>query len=471
MSEAINSQPGVLPTYAQTDDLESKKQMEINEEYKLWKKNAPFLYDLVITTSFEWPSLTCQWFPDVEVPEGKDYTVQRLLTGTNTSNSDKDYVQIANVLLPKNLDVEQDGSKEGGYGGAKPRVSIAHRINHEGEVNRARYMPQKLDIIASFSSTGKVFIFDRTRHPLSPPEDGICRPEIELSGHTQEGFAMSWNTKKEGQLITGSGDKTICLWDISGWTKGQNKMEPVTTYKGHTDYVADVTWHPFEEKIFGSVGDDNKLIIWDIRKDNPIVASIKAHGSNVNCIAFNPFNETTFVTGSADKTIALWDMRNLSRKLHSLVSHEDEVRSLAWSPTEPSILASSGLDRRVLLWDISKIGEFQNEEDAADGPPELLFLHGGHTDLISDIAWNPNRPWTMCSVAEDNVCQIWEVGRNVYNLEEEEGDNNKENRKRQREDSGDEKENDEENGKDQEKMESDNESDEKSVSNKNEMED
>lgn len=30
------------------------------------KKNSPFLYDIVIAHALDWPSLTCQWFPDVE---------------------------------------------------------------------------------------------------------------------------------------------------------------------------------------------------------------------------------------------------------------------------------------------------------------------------------------------------------------------------------------------------------------------
>lgn len=30
------------------------------------KKNAPYLYDLMITHALDWPSLTCQWFPDKE---------------------------------------------------------------------------------------------------------------------------------------------------------------------------------------------------------------------------------------------------------------------------------------------------------------------------------------------------------------------------------------------------------------------
>ena len=43
--------------------LEQKK---VNEEYKVWKKNSIYLYDTVISHALEWPTLTCQWFPDVE---------------------------------------------------------------------------------------------------------------------------------------------------------------------------------------------------------------------------------------------------------------------------------------------------------------------------------------------------------------------------------------------------------------------
>lgn len=38
----------------------------VSQEYKIWKKNTPFLYDQVLTHALTWPSLTCQWFPDVE---------------------------------------------------------------------------------------------------------------------------------------------------------------------------------------------------------------------------------------------------------------------------------------------------------------------------------------------------------------------------------------------------------------------
>lgn len=41
------------------DNIESK----IAEEYRIWKKNSPFLYDVVLTHLLEWPSLTVSWLP------------------------------------------------------------------------------------------------------------------------------------------------------------------------------------------------------------------------------------------------------------------------------------------------------------------------------------------------------------------------------------------------------------------------
>ena len=63
----------------------------------------------------------------------------------------------------------------------------------------------------------------------------------------------------------------------------------------------------------------------------------------------------------------------------------------------------------------SKIGMEQSAEDAEDGPPELLFIHGGHTSKVSDFAWNETDPWVLSSVAEDNILQVWQMAENIYN--------------------------------------------------------
>lgn len=79
-------------------------------------------------------------------------------------------------------------------------------------------------------------------------------------------------------------------------------------------------------------------------------------------------------------------------------------------------------DRRLNVWDLTKIGEEQTPEDAEDGPPELLFVHGGHTAKVSDFSWSPSANWVVASVSEDNTLQVWQMAENIYNDEEDDSD-------------------------------------------------
>lgn len=408
--------------------LSDEQEKQINEEYKIWKKNTPFLYDLIITHALEWPSLTVQWFPDRKVSPNKDFSVQRLLLGTHTSSQEQNYLLIGEVTLPledaavDTRKYDEAKGEVGGFGGSSERIEIVMKINHEGEVNKARYMPQNLSVIATKTVTSEVYVFDYTKHP-SKPTDGKCNPNLILSGHQKEGYGLSWNPLKPGYLLSGSFDNLICLWDISGHnfdSKERPSLAPLNTFKSHTAVVEDVAWHHHHDSIFGSVGDDRRLLIWDSRTDKPTQDVQSAHNGEINCVAFNPYNEFILVTGSADKTVGLWDLRNLKLKLHTFQGHSDEVFHVQWSPFNETVVASASSDRRVHVWDLSRIGDEQTPEDAMDGPPELLFIHGGHTSKISDFSWNPNEPWVIASVAEDNIIQVWQMADNIYNDEENE---------------------------------------------------
>ncbi|KAK6930479.1 Histone-binding protein RBBP4, N-terminal, partial [Dillenia turbinata] len=435
------------------------------KEYKIWKKNTPFLYDLVITHALEWPSLTVEWLPDREEPPGKDYSVQKMILGTHTSENEPNYLMLAQVQLPledAETDARQyddDRGDVGGFGCANGKVQIIQQINHDGEVNRARYMPQNPFIIATKTISAEVYVFDYSKHPSKPPLDGACNPDLRLRGHSTEGYGLSWSQFKQGHLLSGSDDAQICLWDINATPKNK-AVEAMQIFKDsekfamlfgidmlshtgvHEGVVEDVAWHLRHEYLFGSVGDDQYLLIWDLRTPsaNKPIQSVIAHQSEgirivhpgflanhvlgaflltlVNCLAFNPFNEWVVATGSTDKTVKLFDLRKISTALHTFDCHKEEVFQVGWNPKNETILASCCLGRRLMVWDLSRIDEEQTPEDAEDGPPELLFIHGGHTSKISDFSWNPCEDWVVASVAEDNILQIWQMAENIYHDED-----------------------------------------------------
>ncbi|KAH8888888.1 WD40 repeat-like protein [Thozetella sp. PMI_491] len=402
------------------NDDELMEQKVINEEYKIWKKNSPFLYDMILSTALDWPTLTTQWFPDVKDIPDKNRLQHRLLIGTHTSEGKSNYLQIAEIEIPKHIepnpdDYDEDRGEIGGYGNkssssSEPPVikfTVTQKIDHPGEVNKARYQPQNPDVIATLAVDGRVLVFDRTKHSMIPT--GTPSPQIELIGHTQEGFGLHWNPHEAGRLATGSEDRTVLLWDLN--TASEGKLKPSRTYKNHKHIVNDVQHHPHVKSFIGTVSDDLTLQVIDIRTpgDQAAVIARDGHTDAINALSWNPKEEVLVATASADKTIGIWDLRNMKQKIHTLEGHADAVTSLAWHPDEPSILGSGSYDRRLIFWDLSRVGEEQTPEDAEDGPPELLFMHGGHTNHLADFSWNLNDPWLVASAAEDNLLEIWKV--------------------------------------------------------------
>lgn len=408
-----------------------------------------------MTHSLEWPSLTCQWLPNTKNLEKS--VEHNVLVGTHTTG-EQNYLMVASVNLPKDEEVVKDSSapvatfsaanydeeknEVGGFGhapsgssGAVGKIEVRMKIKHAGEVNRARYMPQNHFIVASRGPSPEIFIWDLSKHSSFPDAVGAPSPQGVCIGHDGEGYGMCWSQHKEGSLITCSEDKTVCLWDVNavigGKSENGSQIKPVNRFMGHTDVVEDVDWHHRDVNLIGSVGDDRSIRIWDVRNKNPtqsVHCVEKAHDADINSIAFNPVNAFLLATGSSDKTVALWDMRNLKCCIQTLKGHTDQVYNVEWAPHNESVLASCSSDRRVGIWDLSRIGMEQTQEDAEDGPPELLFLHGGHTSKVSDISFNRNDEWTIASVSEDNVFQVWNMAEEMYadeedeNIGEEDGD-------------------------------------------------
>ncbi|CAM9097616.1 unnamed protein product [Heterosigma akashiwo] len=258
-------------------------------------------------------------------------------------------------------------------------------------------MPQNPFLVATKSPSAQVYVFDVSKHPSAPPPGQTqCRPQHRCTGHTQEGYGLAWSPHQEGLLVSGSDDNVVCVWDLAG-SPGE-EVQARDLLRGHAAAVEDVAAHGLSPHLLGSVGDDARLCVWDLRA-----------------------NDRTRPSQAVDQPRSLIP-RNCSDELPEFgyMYNDSEVLQVGWHPSAETVFASCGDDRRLNVWDAAKIGEEQDAEDAEDGPPELLFIHGGHTAKVQDFSWNMQDPWVISSVSEDNVLQIWQMAENIYNDEDEE---------------------------------------------------
>lgn len=204
------------------------------------------------------------------------------------------------------------------------RIQVELQINHQGEVNRARFMPQMHKIIATKTISGEVHIFDYFKHGTCPTTDEV-KPEMVLLGHEKEGYGLDWNPLRAGLLLSGSDDHRICVWDVNSQNQLSDTVDPMLKLdNAHSQVVEDVCWNHHDENEFASVSDDKKLKIWDLRQRGA-TKTIDAHVAAIMSVDYSPFDQNLMITGSADKSVAVWDTRNMRTKLFSLRQHRDEV--------------------------------------------------------------------------------------------------------------------------------------------------
>ncbi|RLV89817.1 Histone acetyltransferase type B subunit 2 [Spathaspora sp. JA1] len=389
MSESLN----------QLEDIEQEEsgELTIKQEYQLWRKNCRYMYEFVSETALTWPSLTIQWLPEYTSNNG--IIDGKLLIGTNTSGEDKNYLKVATTQLPEsNSQVK-----------VNTRLKIIQKFENNAEICRARFMLQNSNIVATINGLGEIVLYDlKGDSKQATLHNNVI--------HSENGYGLSWNPFTKGYLLTGADDKICSVLDT-------NTNKAVFKSDIQQDIVNDVKWHNFDENLFASVSEDCHVYLFDIRT-NSNVSKFHAKGSNgINTIAFSPFSRNLISIGNTNSNINLLDLRNLSTSgdsglLHTMMGHGEAITSMEFDPFHDGILATGAQDRRVILWDLSKIGEEQQQEDAEDGCPELFMMHAGHTGSVTDLNWCPFKPWTLGTVADDNIVHIWEVGSNLRDSEE-----------------------------------------------------
>ena len=113
-----------------------------------------------------------------------------------------------------------------------------------------------------------------------------------LSGHDGAVWATAFI---KGQVITGSADKTLKLWNL------EPKVECITTFKGHTDCIRSIAI--ISDTQFLSASNDASIREWDIKGQQ--IKEFYGHQNYIYSIT-NILRGQSFATCSEDRTVRVW---------------------------------------------------------------------------------------------------------------------------------------------------------------------
>lgn len=394
--------------------IDSKTQ----QRYRIFKKNAPFLYDYLFTSPLVWPSLTVQFFPDLELqqpansdPGATNGISQRLLSGTFTSGQAIDAISIDLFThyhqLNLNINIDQwtyNLEKQEFELTTVPKTKLAtlQIINHDGDVNKLAYMPQNPDVIASVNNTGDLLIYNRTKHSAIKKvtsNEKANTPQLRLIGEYDDSnaeiFAVDWNKQKEGLIVSGNMKGLLNVHDIrQGYDNRDNEsLRPFWSRKD-SHGINDVEWIPDHDSVFVCGDEYGVLSLTDTRSGNEPKTKHRT-GSAINSISVNPSDSFCLASGNSEGIIELWDLRNLNTSVSQTCMHIDAITQLKWHPKYKSVLGSASADRLVKIFNVASV----------DDP--LLFSHEGHMLGVNDFDWSKHVDWMIASVADDNSVHIW----------------------------------------------------------------
>ena len=186
-------------------------------------------------------------------------------------------------------------------------------------------------------------------------------------------------------ILTGSADKTACLWDLQG-----NVLQ---VFKGHKEGVTSVAFSPNGKSIL--TGSYDKIArLWDLNGN--VLQMFKGHEGEVRSVAFSPDGKS-ILTGSGDNSACLWDLQG--NVLQVFKGHEGYLYSVAFSPDGKSILTGSW-DKTARLWDIHG---------------NVLQVFKGHREEINSVAFSPDGK-SILTGSWDKTARLWDLQGNVLQV-------------------------------------------------------
>jgi len=222
--------------------------------------------------------------------------------------------------------------------------------------------------------------------------------EYALEEHTCNVHALSFFEKNDyPYLISGSGDKSIKIWDLL-------KKTCIETLTGHFSNISSLALFVPTGNVENkhnlnliSGGGDGLIKVWDLQSMQ-LKKTLEGHTSHIFTVAtFMKEDGPYLATGSQDTSIKIWNLKN-----YSLEATLTGGSSWVWTLTvcniqESQYLASGGFDGMVRLWDLTTYDLVNTLEMPGASPIRSLTTY--HE--------NDSETWYLVSGHNDGSIVLW----------------------------------------------------------------
>ncbi|XP_016295524.1 guanine nucleotide-binding protein subunit beta-2-like 1 [Sinocyclocheilus anshuiensis] len=221
----------------------------------------------------------------------------------------------------------------------------------------------------------------------------VCRGTTtrRFVGHTKDVLSVAFSADNR-QIVSGSRDKTIKLWNTLGVCKYSIQDE------SHTEWVSCVRFSPNSSNpIIVSCGWDKMVKVWNLAncklKTNHI-----GHNGFLNTVTVSP-DGSLCASGGKDGQAMLWDL-NEGKHLYTLDSG-DVINALCFSPNRYWLCAATGPS--IKIWDLEGkiiVDELKQEVITTNSKAE--------PPQCTSLAWSADGQ-TLFAGYTDNLIRVWQV--------------------------------------------------------------